>query len=298
MTKRVKKQTQGSNGVRVLKEAELAQMLGYTRTQVRRRLRQIKPLLIKQGEPLRICKNDHVVLTDSGLAALKRVKELEELCLTAGEIRARLASEFGLSVDSKPVSQEEHDVQLRQKLETLEATVHRLEQELLAREKATPAPDVVSMPTFYSALTGRDVVQALLAGVIGTGVMTVFAMLAPLMGLPPMDVAGMLAHFMGRWIGFISLPLGWAAHFMIGGTLAFIYALWFVKILPGPAWTRGLVYGLLPWLVAQVAVMPLMGMGLFASAWGSMVPALQSLLGHLVYGVTVGAVYGKAHNSC
>jgi hypothetical protein len=39
-----------------------------------------------------------------------------------------------------------------------------------------------------------------------------------------------------------------------------------------------------------VVVMPMMGMGLFS---GSMVMAGGSLIGHLLYGAVVGAVYGK-----
>ena len=42
-------------------------------------------------------------------------------------------------------------------------------------------------------------------------------------------------------------------------------------------------------LLAQVAVMPMMGMPLFS---GSTPMALGSLVGHLIYGATVGAVYG------
>jgi len=71
----------------------------------------------------------------------------------------------------------------------------------------------------------------------------------------------------------------------------------FVRILPGPAWIRGMTYGLVPWLMAQLAVMPMMGMGFFALASGSIVPALQSLMGHLMYGATVGGVYGKPTSS-
>jgi uncharacterized membrane protein YagU involved in acid resistance len=82
--------------------------------------------------------------------------------------------------------------------------------------------------------------------------------------------------------------LGWMAHFAIGITLAVGYAVVGGK-LPGSAWVSGALYGLAPYLLAQVAVMPLMGMPFF-SGFGAM--AVGSLLGHLVYGATVGAVYG------
>jgi uncharacterized membrane protein YagU involved in acid resistance len=54
---------------------------------------------------------------------------------------------------------------------------------------------------------------------------------------------------------------------------------------------RGALYGLAPWLLAQLVVIPMMGMPLFS---GSAVLATGSLIGHLVYGAVVGATYGTA----
>jgi hypothetical protein len=48
-----------------------------------------------------------------------------------------------------------------------------------------------------------------------------------------------------------------------------------------------------PWLMAQVAVMPMMGMGLFS---GSLPVAMGSLVGHLMYGAVIGAVLGSAQS--
>jgi uncharacterized membrane protein YagU involved in acid resistance len=59
--------------------------------------------------------------------------------------------------------------------------------------------------------------------------------------------------------------------------------------LPGHPLLRGAIYGLAPWLLAQVAVMPMMGMPLFS---GSAVLAIGSLVGHLVYGAVIGGIYG------
>jgi uncharacterized membrane protein YagU involved in acid resistance len=60
--------------------------------------------------------------------------------------------------------------------------------------------------------------------------------------------------------------------------------------LPGPVVVRGALFALAPWLLAQLVVMPMMGMGLFS---GAMNLAMGSLLGHIIYGGVVGAVYGK-----
>lgn len=129
--------------------------------------------------------------------------------------------------------------------------------------------------------TGR----AIAAGMIGTAVMTAVGLwVAPLMGMPPMNPAEMLAGPMGG-----SMALGWMAHFAIGTILALIYAV-VAPWLPGPPAVRGALYGLAPFLVAQIVLMPMMGMPVFS---GSVAMAMGSLIGHLIYGAVVGGVYGE-----
>lgn len=126
--------------------------------------------------------------------------------------------------------------------------------------------------------------RAILAGIIGTLVMTAVGLwAAPMMGMPAMNPARMLAGAMGG-----SLVLGWAGHLMIGVILAIGYAL-VAGWLPGAPALRGALYGIAPFLLAQIVVMPMMGMPLFS---GSAVMAIGSLIGHLVYGAVVGGVYG------
>jgi hypothetical protein len=125
---------------------------------------------------------------------------------------------------------------------------------------------------------------AVAAGIIGTIVMTgVGLWIAPLMGIPAMNPARMMAGAMGG-----SLALGWIAHFMIGTVLALIYA-GVAPALPGKPIVRGALYGIAPFLLAQMAVIPMMGMRVFS---GSATLAMGSLVGHLVYGGVVGGVYG------
>lgn len=107
---------------------------------------------------------------------------------------------------------------------------------------------------------------------------------APMMGIPPMNPANMLAAQMGG-----SLVLGWMGHLMIGVVLALIYAKLALTHLPGPGAARGAVFSLAPWLMAQIVVIPMMGMGLFS---GSMLLAGGSLIGHVVYGGILGSVTG------
>lgn len=128
--------------------------------------------------------------------------------------------------------------------------------------------------------------RAAVAGIAATSVMTfVGVRVAPLMGIPRMNPAEMLAGPMGG-----SLILGWAGHFMVGTILALIYVLAAPRLL-GPPWLRGALYSLAPWLMAQLLVMPMMGMPVFS---GSAVMATGSLVGHLVYGGVLGAIYGHS----
>lgn len=127
--------------------------------------------------------------------------------------------------------------------------------------------------------------RAIVAGIIGTLVMTAVGLwAAPMMGMPAMNPAQMLAGAMGG-----SLVLGWTGHMMIGIILAIGYAL-VAGWLPGAPAVRGALYGIAPFLLAQIAVMPMMGMPVFS---GSVVLAMGSLIGHLVYGAVVGGVYGE-----
>lgn len=131
-----------------------------------------------------------------------------------------------------------------------------------------------------------NVGRAVIAGVVGTMAMTLVGVYAaPMMGIPKMNPAQMLAGAMGG-----HAMLGWGGHFMIGIVLATGYAL-VAPLLPGPALLRGATFGIAPYLLAQLAVMPMMGLPLFS---GSIPMAMGSLVGHLVYGVVVAAVYGAA----
>lgn len=129
-----------------------------------------------------------------------------------------------------------------------------------------------------------DMKKAALAGLVGTLAMTAVGLwVAPLMGMPEMNPAVMLAGQMGG-----SMLAGWAGHLMIGIILAIIYGAVAGSLPGGPA-LRGALYGVGPWLLAQLAVMPLMGMPVFS---GDATMATGSLIGHLVYGAVVGVIYG------
>lgn len=127
--------------------------------------------------------------------------------------------------------------------------------------------------------------KAVVAGLAGTAAMTMLMLVAPSMGMPPMNIGAMLGSVMGG-----NVALGWAAHVMIGAVLGLLYAAIFAARLPGSPGVRGALFSLLPWLMAQLVVMPMMGAGLFS---GSPLAAGGSLMGHLAYGLVLGLVYGS-----
>jgi len=134
-----------------------------------------------------------------------------------------------------------------------------------------------------------NLTKALLAGVAGTAAMTMLTYLAPMMGMPKMDIPEMLSGFMG-----LPVVAGWFAHFMIGTGFAVVYAQMFVARIPGSPFVKGALYGLIPWFLAQVMVNPVMGAGVFAvNTPAPMLMVAGSLMGHVIYGGVLGAVYGS-----
>ena len=127
--------------------------------------------------------------------------------------------------------------------------------------------------------------RAVVAGLVGTAVMTMLMLAAPMMGMPPMPIGEMLGQFLR-----IGTAAGWAMHVMIGLVLAGIYAALLAGRLPGAPALRGAIFGFAVFLVAQVVVTPMMGGGVFSG--GNLAMIGGSLMGHLVYGGIVGAIYG------
>lgn len=147
--------------------------------------------------------------------------------------------------------------------------------------------------------------RAIVASLVATAAFTVVAYFGPIVGLPRADIATILGTMFVADPAAAFVP-GLIMHFMIGGILALAYAFLFAQALPGQPWLRGAAYGLVPWLMAMVVVMPMLGLvhpmvlsgmmpnpGFFLLGMGSLLPALSSLVSHLVYGAVLGAIYGQ-----
>lgn len=121
-------------------------------------------------------------------------------------------------------------------------------------------------------------------GLIATAIMTLVMLMAPLMGMPKMPIGKMLAGFM-----HLPVAVGWITHFMIGIVLAGGYVLFFQQAIRVNSILKGALYSLIPFFMAQLIVMPMMGAGLFsANTPAPMMMVMGSLIGHLVYGVALG----------
>ena len=96
---------------------------------------------------------------------------------------------------------------------------------------------------------------------------------------------------------FLKAPLavGWLVHGTIGTLLAWIYVFVFDKRWGGTSLMRGLFYGLIAFLTAQVLVMPMMGKGFFSSEMGALAPAMVigSFLGHWLYAASASWIYER-----
>jgi len=134
--------------------------------------------------------------------------------------------------------------------------------------------------------------RAAVAGLIATAVMTALLLVEPSVGLPKIAIGQILSTSLGLASAHLSggPVLGWIIHFIIGAVLALLYAAVFEPRLPGGPLARGLIYGVLVFVAAQVVFMPLVGGGFFSRGDGQLLTG--SLLGHLVYGGLTGWIYG------
>ena len=129
-------------------------------------------------------------------------------------------------------------------------------------------------------------IQAFLAGITATTVMTAVGVAAPAISLPKMNPAEMLSAMLG-----VSIVIGYIIHFMIGIIFASAYVYWFngmVRIQSKVL--KGIVFGVAVFVFAQIMLW-LIGMMIPVPGMGEAMPVmLASLIGHLVYGIVIGLV--------
>lgn len=130
--------------------------------------------------------------------------------------------------------------------------------------------------------------KSILAGIIGTVLMTVVMMVGPMMGMPKMSPPEMLSGILG-----MPVFVGWIMHFMIGIMFAFAYTFLLSCKLPGNVYVKGLIFGVIAFVFAQI-MMAIIGvlMPMPKMEGSMMMILLGSLIGHIIFGIAVSKTVG------
>jgi hypothetical protein len=146
-----------------------------------------------------------------------------------------------------------------------------------------------------------NIIGAIVAGLVGTIIISMVMMMAPKMGMPKMAIWEMLGAMFSP---DGNVALGWAMHLMMGIVFGLIYAALWAAGLGSVSVVSGLIFGIVHWLVAGLMMggMPMMHAGIKAGAVsapgvfmlknGGMMGFMGGLMGHAIFGVVVALVYG------
>jgi hypothetical protein len=146
-----------------------------------------------------------------------------------------------------------------------------------------------------------NVLGAIVAGVVGTLMLSLALRVAPQMGLPPMDFLGLLGTLFSRTPNRI---VGWVLHLLIGILFGLLYAAVWATGLIAVNVTLGALVGVAHWLLAGLllGVLPSIHAGIRAGTqkapgrylrgWDAHAGFYGGLMAHIVYGMTVALVYG------
>ncbi len=131
----------------------------------------------------------------------------------------------------------------------------------------------------------RDIVSALVSGVVGTAVIVVLLYLGDALTGFTLDPFGPLSRFVGESSG----PLVGFLLFAAIGVFAWPFLfLTLVEYLPGDAdVVRGLLFGVVLWIGFVVAFAPALGVA------SLLLYLVVTLVAHLAYGLVLGGVYQR-----
>ncbi len=140
-----------------------------------------------------------------------------------------------------------------------------------------------------------NIVKGMIAGLVGTVVLTVLMMIKKTAGvMPDLDPVHMMADMVAQNMGIAqNAAIGWVMHFGIG-IVAWggAFAVFNAK-LPGDSQiVKGIALGIGAWLLMMSGPMPMSGSGLFGLGIGPMAPVM-TLVFHIVFGAAMGLTYEK-----
>lgn len=137
-----------------------------------------------------------------------------------------------------------------------------------------------------------DLIGAIVAGLVGTAVMTLLMYMGPMMGMPKMDMLGMLGTMFTT--GGSAHILGGVVHFVMGAVFGVVYAFLWASVIGAPTWLWGLIFGLVHGVVALVTMPMMIRMhprppeGMTST---SPMMAAGMIIGHIVFGIVVALTY-------
>jgi Family of unknown function (DUF6789) len=137
--------------------------------------------------------------------------------------------------------------------------------------------------------------KAAIAGLAGTTVHALFMYFKARVGLlPTFQPYHSFQIALSNWVGAdVPAIVPWALTFLNGMTiLGFLFGR-IKRLLPGKTGVaKGLIFGLIGWILMGLIFFPLIGLGLFANQVGlGIAPALLSLAMLLTYSMVLGTVY-------
>ncbi|WP_431024351.1 DUF6789 family protein [Halomonas sp. H5] len=147
---------------------------------------------------------------------------------------------------------------------------------------------------------GCRLVRGMLAGFVATLVISMIMVLRLSAGIipwyDPIEIMNLAAQDL---LGTPDIRLvAWAIHFSVG---TLIWGLLFGLLIPylpgGSDVRRGLLFGVVAWLVVMVTVFPMAGSGLFGMGFGLVAP-LSTLVAHVVFGLVIGSMYARLRGVC
>ncbi len=145
-----------------------------------------------------------------------------------------------------------------------------------------------------------NLIGAIVAGLVGTVVISLLMAMGPRMGMPKMAIWEMLGSMFSK---DGNNALGWSTHFMMGVIFAILYAALWAAGIGSATWLNGAIFGAAHFVIAGLAMggMPMLHAGIKAGtvqAPGVLMPNsgvmgfMGGLIGHVLYGLVVALVYG------
>lgn len=146
-----------------------------------------------------------------------------------------------------------------------------------------------------------NVIGAIVAGLVGTIIISMVMVMGPKMGMPKMAIWEMLGSMFSP---DGNVALGWVMHLMMGGIFGIVYAALWAIGLGSATMISGALFGLVHWLIVGVMMgaIPMLHAGIKAGSVstpgvfmfnsGGMMAFMGGLIGHVIFGVVVALVYG------